>query len=128
MAARHLLVFISDLHLTDALKGPQVSRVEQLERFWKRIEAARNGMGAEIVFVGDLFDIVRSPRWLECSSRPYKAPSPASITIVEQIVDATLEREKPFFDMLRAQVQRQALSLSYILGNHDRLLQRDAPA
>lgn len=120
--SRHLLVFISDLHLTDELKGPRVSRVETLKRFWTRIEGARREEPAEIVFVGDSFDIVRSPRWLEGKRRPYQDPSPASIKVVEEIVDETLAREKDFFDMLRAQVKAGKLRVSYLVGNHDRLL------
>jgi UDP-2,3-diacylglucosamine pyrophosphatase LpxH len=126
VAARHLLVFISDLHLTESLKGPRVSRAATLQRFWSRIEAARGDEPAEIVFVGDLFDIVRSPRWLESNARPYHDPSPASVAVVESIVESTLERESELFDMLRSLVQSGQLRLSYVLGNHDRLL-RFAP-
>lgn len=126
MPSRHLLVFISDLHLTDLLKGPRVSKAEMLDRFWTRIDVARLGRPAELVFVGDLFDIVRSPRWLEGKRRPYHEPSPASIAVVEQIVEATLAREHAFFDRLRGHVEQGKLEISYILGNHDRLL-RFAP-
>ncbi len=123
MSERHLLVFISDLHLTDSLKGPQITRAQQLERFWSRIDVARGEHAAEIVFVGDLFDIVRSRRWLETKRRPYQAPNPASVRVVEQIVEATIEREKGFFDLIRGLVTQGKLQISYILGNHDRLLQ-----
>ena len=97
-----------------------------LERFWKRIEVARLDRPAEIVFVGDLFDIVRSPRWLEGTRRPYHEPAPAGIRVVEAIVEATLEREAAFFAKLRGLVESGILKLTYILGNHDRLL-RFAP-
>jgi UDP-2,3-diacylglucosamine pyrophosphatase LpxH len=124
--ARHLLVFISDLHLTDQLKGPRISKADALNRFWSRIESARLSEPAELVFVGDLFDIVRSPRWFEGTRRPYQVPSPATVAVVEAIVDATLDREREFFSLLRGHVERGALRVSYILGNHDRLL-RHAP-
>lgn len=120
--SRHLLVFISDLHLTDALKGPRVSRADTLKRFWTRIEGARREEPAEIVFVGDSFDIVRSPMWLEGNRRPYQEPSPSSIRVVEQIVDKTLEREKEFFGLIRAMVEAGRLRVRYLVGNHDRLL------
>jgi UDP-2,3-diacylglucosamine pyrophosphatase LpxH len=126
VAARHLLVFVSDLHLTDQLKGPRVSRADMLKRFWTRIEGARGAEPAEIVFVGDLFDIVRSPRWLEGKRRPYQEPSPATLGVVEDIVDATLEREKELFAILRKMVGEGRLRVKYLLGNHDRLL-RFAP-
>jgi UDP-2,3-diacylglucosamine pyrophosphatase LpxH len=123
VSRRHLLVFISDLHLTDSLKGTHITRAQQLERFWTRIEAARGDTPAEIAFVGDLFDIVRSRRWLDSKRRPYQEPNPASVRVVEEIVDATLEREKAFFDQIRTLVQADKLRITYILGNHDRLLQ-----
>jgi UDP-2,3-diacylglucosamine pyrophosphatase LpxH len=122
VSSRHLLVFISDLHLTDSLKGPRIRRAQALKRFWSRIDAARLDQPAQIVFVGDLFDIVRSPRWLQGKRRPYQDPSPASVKVVEEIVDATLEREHDFFGMLRELVEAGKLRISYILGNHDRLL------
>src|SRR5262245_16844934 len=106
MAARHLLVFISDLHLTDQLKGPRISKADALNRFWTRIESARLSEPAELGFVGDLFDIVRSPRWFEGTRRPYQVPSPATVAVVEAIVDATLDREREFFDLLRGHVER----------------------
>ncbi len=123
---RHLLVFVSDLHLTESLKGPRVAKVDMLQRFWSRIDAARGAEPAEICFVGDLFDIVRSPRWLEGSRRPYHEPSPASVKVVEEIVDSCLVREAPFFAKLRELCASDGLRISYVLGNHDRLL-RFAP-
>ncbi len=123
---RHLLVFVSDLHLTESLKGPRVAKIDLLDRFWSRIEGARGGEPAEIVFVGDLFDIVRSPRWLEGPRRPYHEPSPAMVHVVEQIVDACLARDARFFARLRELCASGRLSVSYVLGNHDRLL-RFAP-
>ncbi|MCA9622618.1 MAG: hypothetical protein KC731_26540, partial [Myxococcales bacterium] len=77
--ARHLLVFISDLLLTDALKGPRLARADTLERFWRRIDAARGEEPAELGFVGDSLDIVRSPKWLDTPHRPYHAPSEGSV-------------------------------------------------
>ncbi len=127
MGDRPLLVFVSDIHLTDALAGSAVSKRDAFERFWARIQAARGARPATLAFVGDLFDIVRSPRWLEGRERPYHAPSPAQTAVVEQIVDATLERERPFFDAIRERVREGALEIEYALGNPDRLL-RHAPA
>jgi UDP-2,3-diacylglucosamine pyrophosphatase LpxH len=122
MTERPLLVLVSDLHLTDALKGPRVARAAMLERFWSRIEVARRGRPAELVFVGDLFDIVRSPRWLETPHRPYHEPSAGVVKVVDGIVEATLERERDFFALLRKLADADALRVHYVLGNHDRLL------
>jgi UDP-2,3-diacylglucosamine pyrophosphatase LpxH len=42
---------------------------------------------------------------------------------VERIVNAVLERERPFFERLRTHVESGQLEIRYILGNHDRLLE-----
>lgn len=119
---RPLLVFVSDIHLTDALSGSAVSKKDAFERFWLRIEAARGQRPATLAFVGDLFDIVRSPRWFDGRERPYHEASAEQTAVVDAIVEATLERERPFFDAIRARVVSGSLEIAYALGNHDRLL------
>ena len=36
-----MLIFVSDIHLTDALHGTAVSKADTFERFWIRIQASR---------------------------------------------------------------------------------------
>ena len=128
MPERPLLVFVSDIHLTDRLHGSAVGKAEQFARFWQRIAAVRGNRPAELCVVGDLFDLVRSPSWFEGRHRPYHgATTNGVVKNVEQIVDETLKREEPFFSALRAKVQSGELVLHYVVGNHDRLL-RTAPA
>ena len=61
MAERPLLIFVSDIHLTDRLHGNAVSKADQFARFWERIQHVRGKRPAELCVVGDLFDLVRSP-------------------------------------------------------------------
>ncbi|MEZ4335903.1 MAG: hypothetical protein R3B82_04685 [Sandaracinaceae bacterium] len=126
MAERPLVVFVSDIHLTDELHGSAVPKAAAFERFWVRIQGARGQRPAILAFVGDVFDLVRSPRWFEGPHRPYHDPSPEMAGVIEAIVDATLEREAAFFDAIRQRVETGALEVRYALGNHDRLL-RHAP-
>jgi UDP-2,3-diacylglucosamine pyrophosphatase LpxH len=122
-ADRPLLVCISDIHLTDALHGSVVSKADQFERFWTRIQAARGHRPAQLCFVGDVFDLVRSPAWLEGRQRPYHPGDNVGVTrTVERIVTATLAREAPFFAAIRRRVQAGELEVHYVQGNHDRLL------
>ena len=93
---RSMLVFVSDIHLTDALHNAAIPRVDTFERFWTRIRAARGDRPAQMCFVGDLFDIVRSPSWFQSDLRPYDEPSPALVARVEAIVDDVLSRDKLF--------------------------------
>lgn len=124
---RPLLVFISDIHLTDELEGPPVPWDALFERFWARVEGARGEQPAKLCIVGDFLDLVRSPRWFRGDARPYHAPGDPVAQVVDAIVAATIERERPFFDAIRTQVERGALRVSYVLGNHDRLM-KHAPA
>ncbi|HEY4243468.1 MAG TPA: hypothetical protein VGM88_26830 [Kofleriaceae bacterium] len=123
MSDRPLLVFVSDLHLTDRLHGNAVAKVDQFARFWERMAAARGKRPAELCIVGDLFDVVRSPSWFEGRHRPYHGASTNGVVKnVEQIVTETIAREAAFFTAVRTKVQRGELVLHYIVGNHDRLL------
>lgn len=119
---RPMVIFVSDIHLTDTLHGQAIPKKEVFERFWIRIQAARGARPAHLCFVGDVFDVVRSPSWFEDDARPYHDPTADVVAVVNQIVDRTLEREAGFFDAIRKRVQSGELKVHYVLGNHDRLL------
>jgi UDP-2,3-diacylglucosamine pyrophosphatase LpxH len=119
---RPMLVFVSDVHLTDTLHSSLVTKADVFERFWIRIQAARGARPAELCFVGDLFDIVRSPTWIDSGKRPYHDPDADTIAVVDRIVTGILEREAPFFSAIRQRVQAGELRVHYVIGNHDRLL------
>jgi UDP-2,3-diacylglucosamine pyrophosphatase LpxH len=116
-----MLVFISDIHLR-AGGRTNVPRVEQLKRFWQRIEGARRTEQVTLAFVGDTFDLVRDPSWFSTPHRPYHPMSPELAAQIEAMIDATLLAERDFFTVLRKQVESGALDVEIILGNHDHLL------
>jgi len=123
MAERPLLIFVSDIHLTDSLHGNAVTKADQFARFWDRIRAVRGKRPAELCVVGDLFDLVRSPSWLGGRHRPYHGASTNGVVKnVDAIVAETIRREQGFFDALRAKIASGELVFHYVLGNHDRLL------
>lgn len=123
MGDRPLLIFVSDIHLTDRLHGNAVSKADQFARFWQRISAARGNRPAELCVVGDMFDLVRSPSWFEGRHRPYHGASTNGVVRnVEKIVEETITREAGFFDAIRSRVQSGELKVHYVVGNHDRLL------
>ncbi|HEX7701207.1 MAG TPA: hypothetical protein VF403_10805 [Kofleriaceae bacterium] len=123
MGERPLLIFVSDLHLTDSLHGNAVSKEDQFKRFWERIAVVKGKRPAELCVVGDLFDLVRSPSWFDGRHRPYHgAHQNGVIKQVETIVDETIKREQGFFDALKAKIASGELVFHYIAGNHDRLL------
>ncbi len=122
ITSRQVLIFVSDLHLTDGRAVSHVPRAALFERFWERIERTRKGEQVEIAFIGDLFDVVRSPKWHGTSVRPYHADSPEQRAMTAEIVDSILAREQPFFDAIRRRAQDGTLRVSYVVGNHDRLV------
>lgn len=122
MTDRPLLIFISDIHLTSHVLPTAVSRADLFERFWTRIDAARGEQPAHLVFVGDLFDLVRSPRWFAGPHRPYHLPTAEVCEVVEAIVGDIVRAEAGFFAALRRRVQAGHLQITVLLGNHDRLL------
>jgi len=123
MAERPLLIFVSDIHLTDRLHGNAVSKADQFARFWERIAAARGKRPAELCIVGDLFDLVRSPSWFAGRNRPYHGSSTNGVVKnVDKIVEETIAREAGFFAAIRSKVESGELVVHYVIGNHDRLL------
>jgi UDP-2,3-diacylglucosamine pyrophosphatase LpxH len=126
---RPLLVFVSDIHLTDRLHGGVVDKADQFGRFWTRLQAARGQRPAELCFVGDVFDLVRSPSWFEGRQRPYHGADNVGVgKMVEKIVEGTIAREQRLFDAIRGRVEAGELTIHYVTGNHDRLLRGSAAA
>jgi UDP-2,3-diacylglucosamine pyrophosphatase LpxH len=121
-----MLVFVSDLHLR-AGAGGGLARKAQLARLWQRIEGGRPDAPVKLVLLGDIFDLVRTPAWLDIPEKPYHEPSPELAARVKGIVDATIAEASLFFEFLRGRVEEGSLEIEYVLGNHDRLLAH-APA
>src|SRR5438045_1366320 len=116
MADRPLLIFVSDIHLTDSLHGNAVSKAEQFARFWERIHVARGKRPAELCVDGDLFDLVRSPSWFNGRHRPYHGASTNGVVkAVEMIVDETIKREQPFFDAIKSKIKTGELTFHYVV-------------
>ena len=86
-----MLVFISDIHLR-AGGRTNVPRIEQLKRFWQKLETARRSDRVTLCFVGDTFDLVRDPSWFATPHRPYHSMTPELQVQVEKLVRATLPR------------------------------------
>lgn len=116
-----MLVIVSDLHLRPGAPSP-VSRAAQFHRLWERIEVGRPDAPVRLCLLGDIFDLVRAPAWLDSTLRPYDEPSPALAERVDAIVAATLAADRPFFEAVQRKADEGALAVEYVLGNHDRLL------
>ena len=134
-----MLVFISDIHLTDGSSG-ETMHPGAFRKFTiylqDMVETAKPDR-VEIVMVGDVFDVIRSDHWLSSGIRPWSKPDEKdgngegledyTKTIVEKICSdprnkSSLSHLHDFKDTMgRNGVDFQ---LTYIVGNHDWLINR----
>jgi len=135
-----MLVFISDLHLVDGTTGNTVD-LGQFSDFADALRRIVHSRDADIrdltvVFLGDIFDLIRTDRWFDTAIRPWSADT-------ERDLNGCSLREyarEIFERILRNPVNAQGLdilrqckadlgktlpvSFRYVIGNHDWLVNR----
>jgi UDP-2,3-diacylglucosamine pyrophosphatase LpxH len=129
-----MLVFLSDVHLTDGSSGetikPMAFRIFA-ENVRKLVESLKPSLPEELrlVLLGDIFDIIRSTKWLSNCIRPWDEASTGQGKIVNDILDNILEKNKDSLKELLSlkewAVQKGLpFDISYVIGNHDWLINR----
>ncbi len=134
-----MLVFLSDLHFTDATAGEhnlsaRAFRVffQDLAGLCKWLEAKGNQVKEiKLVFLGDVFDLLRTEAWFEVplKERPWGVDEKATEVHANKIFDAIRAKNKAVFDLLSAPlapvfdlpIEPERI---YVPGNHDRLCQK----
>lgn len=118
-----MLVFVSDLHLTDGRVGSSVppgafelfaERLGDmaLRASWRFDGHYRPLDRVDIVLLGDILDLVRSRHWLDSTVRPWSDPqSPAMAAAVSQIVASTLQHNASGLELLRTLASPNGLVL-----------------
>jgi UDP-2,3-diacylglucosamine pyrophosphatase LpxH len=143
-----MLVFLSDVHLTDGSSGTEID-----PRAFKKLTdlltviigkpQETNIHNLEVVLLGDIFDLIRSDFWLRPENnganpiRPWSSPTDTDSAdwtlqmyaeeIVRRIIDNPRNREGIGYLHRFAQGcadQGVNLVLSYLIGNHDWLINR----
>ncbi len=124
-----MLIFISDLHLKDGTSGTSITP-DAFRIFAQRVKdqammaSWRSGVSdyrpieqIDIVLLGDVFDHIRSTRWLEEAGQPVgvrpwdDSTSPEFIQKIDAITDATLRHNAEIFEILRAMAAGNAIQL-----------------
>ena len=118
-----MLVFISDLHLTDGTSGETINagafRIFR-ERLLDLARAASWRTGAkykpidrlDLVLLGDILDVIRSSQWLARNTRPWSDPSTAAFQEkVAAITDAILEKNEKSIAILKTLHDPEIFSL-----------------
>jgi len=128
-------VFVSDIHLTDTDAGGVVCD-EHLASFVDRIMlSAPHDEKVTLVLLGDIFDLLRSPKWStlwkEKSSAPWSGMGAkfknfsggfAEIQ-AQKILADTCTRYPQFSTKIRTLVDANRLETVYVPGNHDFMVQ-----
>ena len=134
-----MLVLFSDIHLTDGTSGETINQ-EAFDLFADQVaELTRKRQANEVrlVLLGDGLDLVRSNRWGAGPDavRPWSGPSRRQERTAGEITAAILDRNREALDHLadlprrvagRSRLRRADVTLEYVLGNHDWLINRYA--
>ncbi len=133
-------VFISDVHLTDGSSGETINAgalkvfAENLRTLVASVrEKSAVVTELQIVLLGDIFDVIRSAKWLEAgvSVRPWSPASPEQEAFVLRIVNDIVRQNAGTLAHLNglrdfAKGQNVPFKLVYVMGNHDWLINRYA--
>ncbi|HHT9126322.1 MAG TPA: metallophosphoesterase [Candidatus Brocadiia bacterium] len=132
-----MLVFISDIHLTDGTSGETINS-GAFEKFILYLKDMADTAGAkeiEVVLLGDIFDVIRSDYWLNSTIRPWsnalekdgqgKGLEDYTVEIVKSICantnnKASVQHLKDFKNKMAG----VTVNFTYIVGNHDWLINR----
>jgi len=130
-----MLVFLSDIHLTDGSSGETIKPTafkifsDNLQQLIESVKATKPLKELKIVLLGDIFDIIRSTRWLGAGVRPWSPAGSRQKTVVLDILNDIQKRNQEslnYFNTLRDYAARKNLpfEIRYVLGNHDWLINR----
>jgi UDP-2,3-diacylglucosamine pyrophosphatase LpxH len=117
-----MLLFASDLHLTDTAKRSSFSAAA-FERALEEVlrSATDDGIGdIRLVLLGDVFEILKSTEWLRANVRPWEKCTEAHRQTVTRIVQSIFEQNADFFAALqKLRTDYPPLKVTYLPGNHD---------
>lgn len=131
-----MLIFISDLHFVDGTAGEHNVPTDAFRIFFADISAktkwlkkkGRNIDEIKIVFLGDIFDLLRTENWFEfpVSQRPWGHNESKIEGHAITIFDAIVKKNRQTFDLLGGDLRNEfdlpvEPERVYVPGNHDRL-------
>ncbi|MGM0453982.1 MAG: hypothetical protein ACQERN_12530 [Thermodesulfobacteriota bacterium] len=131
-----MIVIVSDLHFVDETAGKHNPNTEAFRIFLgdirraleRRKEEGRSVEEIKIVFLGDIFDMLRTEYWLSLpvSERPWGSNTEKIEEHANRIFDDIAEKNRETFQFLCSRLVNSAgLPVEperiYVPGNHDRL-------
>src|SRR5580765_5622335 len=118
-----MLILLSDLHLADTVERSTINITRLLRRLEDIIKQAFGNSVESItlILLGDIFEILKSKKWIEHQVRPWEASTLKHIRTVDSIFQSVLESNQEFFAGIgKLKRDYPFLRIEYIPGNHDR--------
>lgn len=136
-----MIVFVSDLHFMDETAGRHNVPAEAFELFFRDLASivkwhqsqSRHVKELRIIFLGDIFDLIRTTYWLEPPAkereRPWGSNQAKIKTHAQQVFDNISAKNADTFALLAGPLKKRfdfpfEPERVYIPGNHDRLCNR----
>jgi len=134
-----MLVFFSDIHLTDGTSGETINpgAFDIFADHVAELARKRRAREVRIVLLGDGLDVIRSVRWLKSptGTRPWDEPGELQETLTLDVLRATLDENREALEFLaelpgrvaertKGRVPAERVRLDYVLGNHDWIINR----
>jgi UDP-2,3-diacylglucosamine pyrophosphatase LpxH len=132
-----MLVIISDLHFVDGTAGEHNVPVDAFHIFFENLKSSaerlkkkkREVKEIKIVFLGDIFDLLRTEEWFETipeDKRPWGNKEAKIKQHANDIFDKIINANKATFTLLSGNLTKKfgfhiEPKRVYIPGNHDRL-------
>jgi UDP-2,3-diacylglucosamine pyrophosphatase LpxH len=131
-----MLIFISDLHFVDGSAGEHNVPIDAFRIFFEDIagtcdwliKKGRRIDEIKLVFLGDIFDLLRTEMWFDFSvdERPWGDNEAKTEAHANTIFDAIIKKNQDTFDLLKGSLKDQfgppvEPERIYVPGNHDRL-------
>jgi UDP-2,3-diacylglucosamine pyrophosphatase LpxH len=131
-----MLILISDLHFVDGTAGNHNVPTEAFGIFFRNIagitrrlqETGRRIQEIKMVFLGDIFDLLRTVKWFDHAEdeRPWGSHEKDIETHANTIFDGIIDKNQETFNLFHGNLKSQfGLPFEperiYIPGNHDRL-------
>ena len=132
-----MLVFISDIHLTDGSSGETIKSTafkifsDNLKQLIKSVKKSSNLEEVKLALLGDIFDVIRSTKWNDptVTVRPWDEPGKSQEDVLLNILSGIHAKNQDslnYFDDLRKFAKDEGIlfDITYVIGNHDWLINR----
>lgn len=123
-----MLVFVSDIHFSDNTAGPPNVPASAFKGAYDSIKDMARSSGAErleVVFLGDIFDLIRTTNWpADVRARPWGEPDGVWTTAQDAATTAVLNKvagdNAEALNILATYDFGLPTTRTFIPGNHDR--------